>query len=67
MFKNSYKSLESLVPTELTHAPKYLKVEVANAIVDALELALTSKINSDPIFAQKLQEIRLLKRKANIL
>lgn len=66
MFKNNYKSLESLVPTELTHAPKYMKVEVANAIVDALELALTSKINSDPIFAQKLQEIRLLKRKANI-
>jgi hypothetical protein len=62
MFKQSYKSINTLVPKELAHAPKHIKVEVADAIIDALELALTSKINSDPVFAQKLQEIRLLKR-----
>jgi hypothetical protein len=66
MYKQSYKSINTLVPKELAHVPKHLKVEIADAIIDALELALTNKFNSDPNFAQKLQEIRVLKRFSNI-
>lgn len=66
MFKQSYKSLNGILPKELKYAPNHLKIEIADAIADALELTLTNQIAKDPNFAAKLQEIRLLKRLSNI-
>ena len=66
MYKQSYKSLNSMLPKELKYAPKHFKIEVADALIDAMELTITNHMAKDPNFTQKLQEVRLLKRLSNI-